>query len=64
MFSDAAGEDEKIDAAQQGDVCANYLAHGNGKDIQRKSGLRIVRAGAIFKAFTSLSPEERAKRPL
>lgn len=41
VLSDAAGEDKKVDTTEEGSIRTNYLAHGNGKDIQRKSGMRI-----------------------
>ena len=41
VLSDAAGEDEKVDTTEESSIRTDYLAHGNRKDIQRKSGLRI-----------------------
>ena len=49
MLSDAAGEDEKVDTTEKCHVCADYLAHGSGKNIQRKSGVGIVGAHPLFK---------------
>ena len=45
MLSDAAGEDEKIHAAQQGHVSANHFAHGDRKDIQRQGGFPVIVIG-------------------
>ncbi len=48
MLSDATGEDKKIRTAEKSKVCTDYLANGNGKYIQRKSGVWVVGAGALF----------------
>ena len=45
---DAAGEDKKVHTAEESDVCPDYLAYRNGKDIQSKSGLQVVGAGTFF----------------
>ncbi len=51
MLADAAGEDEKVHAAEQSNVGADYFADGDGKYIQRELGAWIARAGALFKRF-------------
>ena len=38
VLADAAGEDEKIYAAEKGYVGADYFADGDGECIQRKLG--------------------------
>src|ERR1035438_138398 len=48
VLSDAAREDEKIHTAQQSHVRPDCLSYRNRKDIQGKTGVRIIRAGAFF----------------
>ena len=48
VLSDTAGEDEKVNTAEESNICTDYLAYGNRKDIQRKSGASVVRAGPLF----------------
>lgn len=49
VFSDPTGEHEKVHASEQSNVCTDYLAYGNGEDIQGKRGVWIVGAGASLK---------------
>ena len=64
VFSDPTGEDEKVHPTEQSRVCTDYLAYRNGEHIQRKRGVWIVGAGAIFKrlhiAFAGGEGEEAA----
>lgn len=64
VLSDPAREYEKVDAAEQSNVGTDYLAYGKGEHIQRKLGVWIVGAGAIFQrlhiAFASGECEEAA----
>src|SRR5271163_50224 len=64
VFSDPAGEQQNVHAAEQSNVCTDCLAHGNHKHIQRKHGLWIFGAGALFKrlhiAFATGESEEAA----
>src|ERR1700689_2321149 len=48
MLSDAAREDEKIHAAEEGNIRADYLAHGNSKNVQREGCAWVIGAGALF----------------
>src|SRR5713226_832127 len=48
VLSNAAGEDKKLNTAEESNVCPDYLAYRNGKAIQRKSGMRVVGASTFF----------------
>ena len=48
VLSYAAGEDEKIHTTEESNVCTDYFAYRNGKDIQSKSGVSVVGAGTFF----------------
>jgi hypothetical protein len=64
VLSDAAGKYEEVHTAEESNVCADSLAYGNRKDIQRESGARIVRADTLFErlhiAFARRKSEEAA----
>ena len=51
VLPDAACKDEKIDTAQQGEVRADHLAHGDSKDIQRQNCIRVIAAGTLFQSL-------------
>ena len=44
VLSNAASENKQVHSAEQRNVRADCLAHGYGKDIQRKRGFWIVGA--------------------
>ncbi len=48
VFADTAGEDEKVDSAEKGNICADCFAHGSGKDVEGEDGAGIVGLGALF----------------
>src|ERR1700756_2330300 len=48
MFSDAAGKDKKVYTAEQRGICPDYLAYGNGEDIQGQSRLQVVGLRTFF----------------
>src|SRR6202022_3328340 len=45
---ESRGGGQKGHTAEQGDVCTDYLAHRNAKDIQRKTSMQVVGAGTFF----------------
>src|SRR5580693_2383090 len=50
VFSDTAGENQKVHTAEQSNVCPDRLAHGNGKDLERESGAWIF-APTLFQSL-------------
>ena len=64
VLTDTPGEDEKINPAQKSSVGADYFANRDGKDFQRKIARASLDLTRSCSALTSLSPDERAKRPL
>src|ERR1700691_4970453 len=51
MLSDASGKNQKVDASQQSNVGADCFAYCSGENVQRKSGMGIVREGSLFKCL-------------
>jgi len=64
VLSDAASEDEQVNATEESRVRADNFAHGSGKDVQRKSGAGIVDANPLYQrlhiALTGGESEETA----
>ena len=51
MLTNAAGEDEQIDATEKGCVSADYFADGSGEDVERQDGGRVVGTSAFLESF-------------
>ncbi len=51
MLTNAAGEDEQIDATEKSCVGADNFADGSGEDVERQDGGRVVGMSAFFESF-------------